>query len=154
MFSDSIILYGIGKLILKIKNDYKKSNLCSVADNFIDRFMNLLNKSLIIQFLTSQIRPEDSAINSGLLTGLQGLKVIYRFLKKIAGFIINNSLIISLMIYKDINFVLFAILLIILPLVPTSLGLIISAGIIGLTVYHFCIRAVHSNTRNCIYFFC
>ncbi|MDI9494987.1 MAG: O-antigen ligase family protein [Bacillota bacterium] len=134
MFSDSIILYGIGKLILKIKNDYKKSNLCSVADNFIDRFMNLLNKSLIIQFLTSQIRPEDSAINSGLLTGLQGLKVIYRFLKKIAGFIINNSLIISLMIYKDINFVLFAILLIILPLVPTSLGLIISAGIIGLTV--------------------
>lgn len=50
MFSDSIILYGIGKLILKIKNDYKKSNLCSVADNFIDRFMNLLNKSLIIQF--------------------------------------------------------------------------------------------------------
>jgi hypothetical protein len=91
MFSDSIILYGIGKLILKIKNDYKKSNLCSVADNFIDRFMNLLNKSLIIQFLTSQIRPEDSAINSGLLTGLQGLKVIYRFLKKIAGFIINKS---------------------------------------------------------------
>jgi hypothetical protein len=25
MFSDSIILYGIGKLILKIKNDYKKA---------------------------------------------------------------------------------------------------------------------------------
>jgi O-antigen ligase len=134
MFSDSVILYGIEKLILKIKDDYRKSYIGSIIDKLTHWFINLLNRSLIIQFLTSQIRPEDSAKNSSLLTGLLGLRGIYGLLKKIADFIIGNSLIINFMVKKDINFVLFVLLVISLPLAPTSLGLIISWGIIVLTL--------------------
>lgn len=134
MLSNSIILYGIGKLILKIKNDYKQSNLSLIIDKFIMRFLSILNKSLIIQFLTWQIRPEDSERNSVLLKIVYGLKDKSNMLKRLANKIIDNSFIIRMLINKEINFLLFVVLIIILPLAPTSIGLIISAGIIGLTI--------------------
>ncbi len=134
MLSNSIILYGIGKLILKIKNDYKHSNLSLIVDKFVNWFLSILNKSLIIRFLTSQIRPEDSEGNSVLLKIAYRLKDKSNILQRIVNKIIDNSFIIRLLINKEANFLLFVILIIILPLAPTSIGLIISVGIIGLTI--------------------
>ncbi|NLK64409.1 MAG: hypothetical protein GX289_04870 [Tissierellia bacterium] len=143
MFSNSIILYGIEKLILKIKNDYRKSNIGSIIDKFINWFLTLLNKSLIIQFLTSQIRPENSAEKSILLKIVYGIKDSSGILQRIANKIIDNSFIIGMLINKEVNFVLFIVLLFILPLVPTSIGLILCLGIIGLTA----LSLLHKGTK-------
>lgn len=134
MFSNSIILYEIERLLIKIKIDYKQSWINTMIEKFKIWFLSILNKSLIIQFLTSQIGPETGFKNSLLIKSIYNFKNISNILRKITNKLLENSLIIKVLVDKEINFVLLAILVIILPVVPTSIGLIISLGIIGLTL--------------------
>ncbi len=143
MLSNSIILYGIGKIIKNIKEKYNESYMYLIINNFRLWIIKLLNKSLIIRFLTSQIGPEEK-INDSLIfnSNIGGLKKLTR-LKKLIKFLLDRSLIIRLLIEKDGNYIFLLGLVFILPLAPTSIGLVLSLGIIGLTIMSIIYKGNH-----------
>lgn len=134
MLSRSIIFYGLSKLITKIKKSYKESYFSFLIDKIWSWFLKLLNNSLIIKFLTSELGPERGIDESFIVKSLKRKNRITLLIGSLSKRIIENSVIIRFLIEKDINFIIFSFLIITLPFIPTSIGLLLSFGTIGLTI--------------------
>lgn len=135
MLTNSVILYGLGKLAQVVKDAYRKSNSGQITDKMAAFFAKLLNNSLIIRFLMGKVGPEKSIENSTLVARRQkSASILFNRLKSIIDKIVENSLILKFVLEKNISFYLFAIIIFALPFISTAMGLVLGFGIIGLTV--------------------
>lgn len=134
MLFKSIIFEGLWKVYLTIKKAYKESYFSYLVGRLWAWFLKLLNKSLIISFLTSQVGPEKRIEESLILKTCKSFKSLILPFNKLMKKIIDMSIILRFFIEKEINFLIFAFIMVSLPFVPTSIGLVLCFGTIGLTI--------------------
>lgn len=134
MLSKSVILQGLLKVILIIKKAYKESYFSYLMAKFWTWFIKLLNKSLIINFLTSNIGPEKGIEESLILKSRRRFKSLIMPFNKLMVKIIKSSVILKFFMEKEIHFLIFAFIIVTLPFIPTSMGLVLCFGAIGLTL--------------------
>ncbi|MFA7412526.1 MAG: hypothetical protein WCZ27_09840, partial [Tissierellaceae bacterium] len=135
MLTNSLILYSLGKLAQVIKDAYGESYIRKIVDKLLHFFTNLMGRSLIVSFLTGRTGPESSIGESRILGARE--KIGYSLAeipKSIIRKIIDRSLIIKFILDNDGQFYLFGIMLVALPFISTSLGLILGFAIIVLTI--------------------
>lgn len=134
MFSSSIILYSISKLICETKKAYDESFLSFILNKIFNWITRLANRSFMIQFMRSNISFEKPLDNSQILRrnnyNNKVLLVIKEFILKAIG----HSFILRFLININAQVYMFIVILLSFPFVPTSLALILSVATILLTI--------------------
>ena len=130
MLSKSVIFQGLLKVILIIKKAYKESYFSYLMAKFWTWFIKLLNKSLIINFLTSNIGPEKGIEESLILKSRRRFKSLIMPFNKLMVKIIKSSVILKFFMEKEIHFLIFAFIIVTLPFIPTSMGLVLCFGLL------------------------
>lgn len=135
MLTNSIILYSLGKLVQVVKDVYRESYIGRIIGETAAFFTGLLDNSLIIRFLMGKVGPEVDIENSMILGRRQKKSsILVNRLKSTVEKIVDNSFIFRFVLEKNSNFYLFAITILVLPFISTSMGLVLGFGIIGLTI--------------------
>jgi len=143
MLFKSIIFQGLLKFIIIIKKAYKESYFSYLMGKLWTWFIKLLEKSLIINFLTSKIGPESAVENSRIIESFKKLKKSLMPIKSLIVKIIDSSLILKFFVEKEINYLIFALTVILLPFIPTSLGLVLCLGNTVLTI----LTIIHNGSK-------